>query len=118
MYLHKVLKDQSRWGGENAKFISAFQSQIMDCQEKSSEGGCNITEGEFCNAVLYAVQEYMERLVTKMSEEIKKEYVQVIEAKDKERENFFDKLNARVNSDNIQNIDIEGIISDHKMNVP
>ena len=32
-------------------------------QKKDSDGGETITEGEFCNAALYAVQEYMEKIV-------------------------------------------------------
>ncbi|CAJ1409729.1 unnamed protein product [Effrenium voratum] len=73
MYLHRILKDNSRWGA-NKKFIKTFQEQIIDMQKKDSDGGETITEGEFCNAALYAVQEYMEKIVDQMAHEIKKEY--------------------------------------------
>ena len=73
MYLHRILKDTSRWGSER-KFIQTFQAQIIAMQKDDSDGGEAVTEGEFCNAVLYAVQEYMEKIVNKMHSEIKKEY--------------------------------------------
>ncbi|CAE7604871.1 unnamed protein product [Symbiodinium microadriaticum] len=73
MYLHRILKDTSRWGSER-KFIQTFQSQVIAMQKDDSDAGEAITEGEFCNAVLYAVQEYMEKIVNKMNSEIKKEY--------------------------------------------
>ena len=73
MYLHRILKDTSRWGSEK-KFIQTFQSQVIAMQKEDSDAGEAITEGEFCNAVLYAVQEYMEKIVNKMNSEIKKEY--------------------------------------------
>jgi len=75
MYLHRILKDQQRWGkSEYSKFIEAFQSQLVEMQKDDTDGGNAITEEEFKNAVLYAVQGFMERLVEKMSKEIKKEY--------------------------------------------
>ena len=73
MYLHRILKDTARWGSER-HFIQTFQNQIIAMQKEESDGGESVTEGEFCNAVLYAVQEYMEKIVNKMSSEIKKEY--------------------------------------------
>ncbi|OLP91890.1 hypothetical protein AK812_SmicGene26367 [Symbiodinium microadriaticum] len=73
MYLHRILKDQARWGSER-KFIKTFQDHIVAMQMEESDGGEKVTEGEFCNAVLYAVIEYMKKIVKKMSKEIKKEY--------------------------------------------
>ena len=73
MYLHRILKDAARWGPES-KFIQTFQKQIIAMQKEDSDGGEVVTEGEFCNAALYAVQEYMEKIVNKMQSEIKKEY--------------------------------------------
>mmetsp|Transcript_140717 Transcript_140717/g.199419 ORF Transcript_140717/g.199419 Transcript_140717/m.199419 type:complete len:182 (+) Transcript_140717:53-598(+) len=74
MYLHRILKDQSRWQYETRTFIRMFQSQIVAMQHESTEGGEAITEPEFCNAVLYAVTDYMERIVSKMHDEVKREY--------------------------------------------
>mmetsp|Transcript_55850 Transcript_55850/g.88588 ORF Transcript_55850/g.88588 Transcript_55850/m.88588 type:complete len:121 (-) Transcript_55850:149-511(-) len=74
MYLHRILKDQARWGSDYRGFIRTFQSQIIAMQREESDAGESVTEGEFCNAVLYATQEYMEKIVKKMHEEIKKEY--------------------------------------------
>ena len=45
-----------RWSPE----IRMFQSQIVAMQHESTEGGEAITEPEFCNAVLYAVTDYMD----------------------------------------------------------
>mmetsp|Transcript_66242 Transcript_66242/g.145284 ORF Transcript_66242/g.145284 Transcript_66242/m.145284 type:complete len:166 (-) Transcript_66242:255-752(-) len=74
MYLHRILKDQARWGSDYRQFIKTFQSQIIAMQKEESDAGESVTEAEFCNAVLYATQEYMEKIVKKMHEEIKKEY--------------------------------------------
>lgn len=41
-----------------------FQSQIIAMQHESTEGGEAITEPEFCNAVLYAVTDYMQNIVS------------------------------------------------------
>merc|ERR1719263_1938039 len=60
MYLHRVLKDESRWGGTYGKFIKQFQQCITACQAEDSDAGVNITEGEFIDAVLIATQLYME----------------------------------------------------------
>lgn len=104
MYLHRILKDQTRWqyltlpiqhtfsicfsfflyiinkfgpkkstfastGSlvwryETRTFIRMFQSQIIAMQHESTEGGEAITEPEFCNAVLYAVTDYMQNIVS------------------------------------------------------
>jgi hypothetical protein len=75
MYLHRVLQDEQRWGqAEYNRFVGSFRGHLKAYQADTSDGGTAITEGEFCAAVLTAVQEYMQRLVEKMREEIKKEY--------------------------------------------
>lgn len=73
MYLHRILTDQQRWGSsETHMFIESFRAKLKGAQDEETDGGSNVTQEEFCNAVLHGVREYMQRLVNKMAEEIKK----------------------------------------------
>eukprot|EP00435_Cladocopium_sp_Y103_P011098 s2166_g2.t2 len=39
MYLHRILKDQARWGSDYRQFIRTFQGQIIAMQKEESDAG-------------------------------------------------------------------------------